>query len=84
MWNTPEISENNYINSSNIFNSDDIFISGVNLFQNEENILLSIKFNNKIVFVDGEDHPIIDLNLATKGLYFKRELTEKKKKCFTN
>lgn len=47
MWNTPEISENNYINSSNIFNSDDIFISGVNLFQNEENILLSIKFNNK-------------------------------------
>lgn len=39
----------------------------------------AIKFNNKIVFVDGEDHSIIDLNLATKGLYFKRELTEKKK-----
>jgi len=47
MWNTPEISDFNYINSANVFNSDEIFISGLNLFQNEENILLSIKFNNK-------------------------------------
>ena len=47
MWKITDDSENNYTNSANTFNSEDIFLSGTNLFQNEENILLSIKFNNK-------------------------------------
>ena len=47
MWEITDDSENNYTNSANTFNSEDIFLSGTNLFQNEENILLSIKLNNK-------------------------------------
>ncbi|MDC3089659.1 hypothetical protein OA346_00200 [Candidatus Pelagibacter sp.] len=38
-----------------------------------------IKFNNKIIFIDGEDDQFIDENLSKKGLYFKRELIKDQK-----
>mgnify|MGYP001202119160 FL=1 len=37
-----------------------------------------IKYNNKVIFIDGEDDNIIDERYAKSGLYFKRELLEKK------
>jgi len=37
-----------------------------------------IKFNNKVIFVDGEDDNIIDERYTKLGLYFKRELLENK------
>ena len=33
-----------------------------------------IKYNNKVVFIDGEDDNIIDDRYTKSGLYFKREL----------
>ena len=38
-----------------------------------------IKFNNKVIFIDGEDDQFIDENLNKKGLYFKRELIKDQK-----
>lgn len=38
-----------------------------------------IKYNNKFIFIDGEDDQFIDHNVSKLGLYFKRELTEIKK-----
>ena len=38
-----------------------------------------IKYNNKIIFIDGEDDNIIDERYVKSGLYFKRELLENKK-----
>ena len=35
-----------------------------------------IKYNNKVVFIDGEDDNIIDDRYTKSGLYFKRELLE--------
>ena len=37
-----------------------------------------IKYNNKVLFVDGEDDNIIDERYIKSGLYFKRELLENK------
>ena len=37
-----------------------------------------IKYNNKVVFIDGEDDNIIDDRYTKSGLYFKRELLENK------
>ena len=37
-----------------------------------------IKYNNKVIFIDGEDDNIIDERYTKSGLYFKRELLEKK------
>ena len=37
-----------------------------------------IKFNNKVLFIDGEDDNIIEEKYAKSGLYFKRELLENK------
>ena len=37
-----------------------------------------IKYNNKVVFIDGEDDNIIDDRYTKLGLYFKRELLENK------
>ena len=34
----------------------------------------AIKYNNDIIFIDGEDDQFIDYDLIKKGLYFKREL----------
>jgi len=38
-----------------------------------------IKFNNKVIFIDGEDDQFIDENLNKIGLYFKRELIKDQK-----
>ena len=38
-----------------------------------------IKFNNKAIFIDGEDDQFIDENLNKIGLYFKRELIKDQK-----
>ena len=38
-----------------------------------------IKYNNKFVFIDGEDDQFIDNKYSNKSLYFKRELLTKKK-----
>ena len=38
-----------------------------------------IKFNNKVIFIDGEDDQFIDENLSKIGLYFKRELIKDQK-----
>ena len=38
-----------------------------------------IKFNNKVIFIDGEDDQFIDENLNKMGLYFKRELIKDQK-----
>jgi len=38
-----------------------------------------IKFNNKVIFIDGEDDQFIDENLNKIGLYFKRELIKHQK-----
>lgn len=38
-----------------------------------------IKYNNNFIFVDGEDDQLIDFKIASKGLYFKRELYMEKK-----
>ena len=35
-----------------------------------------IKYNNKVIFIDGEDDNIIDERYTKSGLYFKRELLE--------
>ena len=43
-----------------------------------------IKYNNKVMFIDGEDDNIIDERYAKLGLYFKRELLENLKKFFNN
>ncbi len=37
-----------------------------------------IKYNNKFIFIDGEDDSFIDDDVSKLGLYFKRELMEKK------
>lgn len=37
-----------------------------------------IKYNNKFIFIDGEDDNFIDNDVSKLGLYFKRELIEKK------
>ena len=37
-----------------------------------------IKYNNKVIFIDGEDDNIIDERYTKSGLYFKRELLENK------
>ncbi len=37
-----------------------------------------IKYNNTVIFIDGEDDNIIDERYAKLGLYFKRELLVKK------
>ncbi len=39
----------------------------------------AIKYNNKIIFIDGEDDQFVDKDLIKIGKYFKRELIEKKK-----
>ncbi len=36
-----------------------------------------IKYNNKFIFIDGEDDNIIENKLAQKSVYFKRELVHK-------
>ena len=38
-----------------------------------------IKFNNKVIFIDGEDDQFIDENLSKIGFYFKRELIKDQK-----
>ncbi len=38
-----------------------------------------IKFNNKVIFIDGEDDQLIDENLSKISLYFKRELIRDQK-----
>ncbi len=38
-----------------------------------------IKYNNKFIFIDGEDDQFIDHDINNLGLYFKRELIEKEK-----
>jgi len=38
-----------------------------------------IKYNNKFVFIDGEDDQFIDNKYSNKSLYFKRELLTKEK-----
>lgn len=38
-----------------------------------------IKYNNKFIFVDGEDDQLIDKKFSSKSIYFKRELIIKKK-----
>ena len=38
-----------------------------------------IKFNNNVIFIDGEDDQFIDENLSKIGLYFKRELIKDQK-----
>jgi hypothetical protein len=38
-----------------------------------------IKFNNKVIFIDGEDDQFIDKDLSKIGLYFKRELIRDQK-----
>ncbi len=42
----------------------------------------AIKYNNKIIFIDGEDDQYIDKELNKIGKYFKRELIEKKKDLY--
>ena len=37
-----------------------------------------IKYNNKVIFIDGEDDSIINEKYIKSGLYFKRELLENK------
>ena len=37
-----------------------------------------VKYNNKFIFIDGEDDLDIDISASSLGLYFKRELREKK------
>ena len=39
-----------------------------------------IKYNNKFIFVDGEDDSYIETKYSNLGLYFKRELTSKNSK----
>ena len=34
----------------------------------------AINSKSKIIFIDGNDHPFIDEQIASKGIYFKREL----------
>ncbi len=38
-----------------------------------------LKYNNKFIFIDGEDDQFIDREINKLGLYFKRELIEKNK-----
>ena len=35
----------------------------------------SLNSKSKIIFIDGNDHQFINKNIATKGIYFKRELS---------
>ncbi len=42
----------------------------------------AIKFNNQIIFIDGEDDQYIDKELNKIGKYFKRELIERKKNLY--
>lgn len=39
-----------------------------------------VKHNNRFIFIDGEDDLDIDVSASSLGLYFKRELREKKTK----
>ena len=36
-----------------------------------------IKYNNKFIFIDGEDDNFIEAKYSNLGLYFKRELLTK-------
>ena len=40
------------------------------------------KYNNKIIFIDGEDDTIIDEKYTQLGIYFKRELLQNKQNIF--
>ena len=42
----------------------------------------AIKYNNQIIFIDGEDDQYIDKELIKIGKYFKRELIEKSKDLY--
>ena len=44
------------------------------LFRSNTFLDIALEFNNKIIFVDGEDDNYIENGLLSKGLYFKREL----------
>ena len=42
----------------------------------------AIKYNNNLIFIDGEDSQILQEKLISKGLYFKRELKDSIKNVF--
>tara|TARA_B100001063_G_C16700898_1_gene522483 strand:- start:45 stop:1037 length:993 start_codon:yes stop_codon:yes gene_type:complete len=51
----------------------DLIIYG-SIRRNNAFLDIALEFNNKIIFVDGEDDNYIENGLLSKGLYFKREL----------
>lgn len=53
----------------------DLIIYG-SIRRNNEFLDTAKKFNNNIIFIDGEDDQFIDKNYLKDGIYFKRELSQ--------
>ena len=59
----------------------DIIIYGA-IQRNSVFIEEAIKYNNNLIFIDGDDSQILQEKLINKGIYFKRELKDSNKNVF--